>query len=165
MNDSFETINTNTGLYLPTIFSVLFNHEVARSRRYPSPLSLLLISICQPAPLTDEIRESAELMVAQVLNTKLRQTDVCSHYGEDFLILLTNTDLTGAKIAARRLLDGMHTRIMTRQNEHFEIGVCAGLASHSGGSNISPDILLKQVSLSLQEARNGGPGSLVAAST
>lgn len=161
-NDPNNYYFTPSGIYTSSVFTILLNHEVARSKRYPSPLSILLFSVCQPAPLAGKIRENVETTLTQVLKTKLRQTDISSQYGEDFLVLLTNTDSSGAKIAAGRLLDNLNTRIFTQQNQPVEIGVCAGLASHPGGASISSELLLKQVKQANLEARSKGPGSLKA---
>ena len=162
-NDPHNYYYTPSGIYTSSVFTILLNHEVARSKRYPSPLSILLFSVCKPAPLAMEIRESVELSVTQVLKTKLRQTDISSQYGEDFLVLLTNTDISGAKIAAARLLTSLNTMIFPQENQPVEIGVCLGLASHPGGASISSDFLLKQVTQANREARSKGPGTLIVA--
>ena len=160
-NDSYTQIYTPAGLFTPLIFSILLNHEVARMQRYPSPISLALFSICKPAPLSDELCESAQTYISQILKTKLRQTDISSQYGEDFLILLTNTDLAGAKIAAQRLLDQLNTRIFTPQNKSLDLGVCAGLVAMSAGPRASADSLLEKVTQAHQRAREKGSNALV----
>jgi len=163
-NDPYNQFFTTSGLYTPSVFSILLNHEVARSKRYPSPLSILQFSTCQPAPLSEEIRETIEKMVAQVLKTKLRQTDISSQSKDGYLVLFTNTDGTGANIATNRLLENFLVPILNNQNKPVEVGFCAGLVSHPGGPQVSADHLLKQATFVHQEARTKGAGALVFAS-
>jgi hypothetical protein len=103
LENSINQIYTPTGFFTPSVFSILFHHEIARTERYPSPISLAILSVILPAPLTDEIREGADMLFLKILRTKLRQTDLISKYDDNYLVLLTSTDQTGAQIAIRIL--------------------------------------------------------------
>jgi hypothetical protein len=161
LENPINQIYTPTGFFTPSVFSVLLHHELARTVRYPSPISLAILSVCVPSPLTDEIREGADMLFFKVLRTKLRQTDIISKFDENYLVLLTSTDQTGAQIAIRRVLEHLNTNIVTNDNQTVSLGVCAGLASQPCGSTTTAEILLDQASQSHHVALTSGPGSLV----
>lgn len=156
-----DRINSATGLYNEPLFEVLFNHEIARSKRYPSPITLLHLKICIGEKSSGEIWESASLYVAHVLNSNLRHVDVPAHHGQDFWILLPATDEEGGKVVGKRLIERMNTEQVTRANQNFWMGVCIGLAFHKGGSGISGEELLAQATRALKEATRRGVNSLV----
>jgi len=161
LENSINQIYTPTGFFTPSVFSVLLHHEVARTERYPSPISLAILSVCVPAPLTDEIREAADLFFFKILKTKLRQTDIISKYDENYLVLLTSTDQIGAQIAIRRVLEHLNSNIVIKHNQTVKLGVCAGLASNQSGSTATAESLLERASQSHQVARTSGPGTLM----
>lgn len=158
-----DRINHTTGLYNTALFEVLFNHEVARSKRYPSPISLLRMGIVlDEAPHADhEIWESATLNVAHVLNSSLRQVDVPAHCDDNFWVLLPATDEDGAKIVAKRLIDRLCIEQVTRSNQHFWMGLCIGLSSHNGGPALAAGELMVQANHALEEAIQRGRNVLV----
>ncbi len=154
-------IYTPTGFFTPSVFSVMLHHELARTVRYPSPISLAVLSVCDPTPLTDEIREGADNLFYKVLRSKLRQTDIISKVDDNYLVLLTSTDQTGAQIAIHRVLEHLNTNLVTKDYQTVNLGVCAGLASQPSGSTTTADKLLDQALQSLQAARSSGPGALM----
>jgi hypothetical protein len=161
LENPINQIYTPSGFFTPSVFSVLLHHELARTLRYPSPISLAILSVCAPAPLTDEIREGADLLFYKVLRSKLRQTDIISKYNDNYLVLLTSTDQTGAQIAINRVLEHLNTGIVTKDNQTVNLGVCAGLATQPSGSTRTAETLLDQASQSHQAACNSGAGSLM----
>jgi diguanylate cyclase (GGDEF)-like protein len=156
-----ERIDVTTGLYLQPVFLSLLEYEITRTRRYPTPLTLLHMALCLAAPVEARFRESANLAVAQVLNTRLRETDVIGHYGDNFMILLPATGADGGFVAARRVLQHLKTTAITRQNEHFDLAACIGMAAHPGGADVSANQLLAQAGQALEAARRRGPGTLL----
>jgi hypothetical protein len=163
LEDPTNQIYTPTGFFTPSVFSLLLNHEITRTERYPSPISLSIFSVCLPSLLTNEILEAVDILFFKILKTKLRQTDIISKYNDTYLILLTNTDLTGAQIATRRVLEHLNTKIVTKQNQVVNLGVCASLAANPTGSTSTAEDLLKKASQAHQTARSAGPGSIVVA--
>ncbi len=58
-----------------------------------------------PTPKSGYLRDVAHIMIANLLNTRLRTTDVSGHFDNDYLILLPATLLIGGLIVASRLAD------------------------------------------------------------
>jgi PleD family two-component response regulator len=155
MIDSNNKIKFPAGLYTPNVFSILFDHEIARAKRYPAPLSLLVFAIVEPAPIiSDQLLEVIEIKVAQTLNSKLRRTDLPTRNSDEFLILLPNTDEVGAKIVIQRLLDTLPSAIVNPPGDQIELKFKVGFASHSGGSSISANYLRMQAASSLMDIHN-----------
>ncbi|HJW76694.1 MAG TPA: GAF domain-containing protein, partial [Thermoleophilia bacterium] len=96
----------------------LFNHrhvlerlegEVAKAKRYGTPLSLLMIDIDDFKPFNDTYGhpQGDKLLreVADILRGGVRQkVDLVARYGgEEFVVLLPSTPAVGARVAAERL--------------------------------------------------------------
>jgi diguanylate cyclase (GGDEF)-like protein len=86
--------------------------EWERARRYGSTLSILLCDLDHFKSVNDTYGHLAGdavlVAVADVLRLHARTADVIGRYGgEEFLLLLPNTDLANACRAARRLIDAL----------------------------------------------------------
>ncbi len=97
-----------TGLFNRRYFNELINIEVNRVKRTPAALSLLMLDIdnfknyndTEGHPAGDELLKG----VAKVLKSSVRAVDlVCRYGGEEFIIILPQTDKGGAQIIAERI--------------------------------------------------------------
>jgi GGDEF domain-containing protein len=59
------------------------------------------------------------------------------------------------------VLQHLKTTAITRQNEHFDLAACIGMAAHPGGADVSANQLLAQAGQALEAARRRGPGTLL----
>jgi two-component system cell cycle response regulator len=86
--------------------------ELARARRYNTPLSVALCDIDHFKQVNDKhghnMGDEVLIRVAAVLQETLRQVDLVGRWGgEEFLVLLPDTDLEGAHIVGERLRIGV----------------------------------------------------------
>lgn len=97
-----------TGLFNRRYFNELVNIEINRLKRAPSSLSLLMLDIDnfknyndnEGHPAGDEVLKKC----AKVFRNSVRTMDiVCRYGGEEFVIILPQTDKAGAQIIAERL--------------------------------------------------------------
>jgi GAF domain-containing protein len=94
-----------TGLYNHRHFYERLEHEIARAKRYGTPVSLLMIDLDDFKVFNDRNGHLAGDAVlrgmAAVLQSELRQNlDVAARYGgEEFAVILPNTPLTAAREA------------------------------------------------------------------
>jgi diguanylate cyclase (GGDEF)-like protein len=108
-------IDALTGLYNRRAFHARLREEWRRSRRYRTPLSLLLIDVDGLKQVNDERgHEAGDRVlrgVAGAIKHTLRQTDIGARWGGDeFAIIAPNTARTAAHRLGQRLLLHMKKR-------------------------------------------------------
>jgi two-component system cell cycle response regulator len=154
-------LDASSGLFSQKMLETLLSHEVARSRRYPSPIALLYFALRFPKESSDQIVESAKLFFSNLLQSKIREADLPGHYEGNYLVIMPATDGEGAKTGAQRLLSAFNGSLVTRKAEPFEVSICIGISFHPGGEGISASRLLSDASTALWEAQRRGPKNLV----
>ncbi len=97
-----------TGLYNRRYFNEVMLMEFARLKRFASNLSLLMIDIDNFKNYNDTNGHPAgdELLrkLSKLLKASMREVDmVCRYGGEEFVVILPQTDKKGAQIVAERL--------------------------------------------------------------
>ena len=140
-------------LYSSEAFQTLLGHEVNRSRRYKTPLTLVHIAIVTD-PDRAEFQYSAEMFAINVLDVQLRDTDISSRKGNEFLILMPATDEPSGQIACERLAKLFNAEHQTYDRVSFNMRVFVGMASTAGGETLSSAKLLQQASTAMQHARD-----------
>ncbi len=99
-----------TGLYNRNFLFFMLEKEVARCKRYSVPLSLIFIDLDYLKRINDTYGHKTGDMCLQELSLTiksiLRDSDIAARYGGDeFVIILPDTHLEGAKKASERLLN------------------------------------------------------------
>ncbi len=154
-----------TGLWNRRGFAQRLDNELARFRRNRRPFSILLLDIDHFKKVNDTFGHSAGDRVLEELSLKLkvnmREMDtVCRWGGEEFLIMVVETDLAGAKRFAEKIrmaAEGMkvifdgHTIPVT-----VSIGVSEFLRLDS-----SFDVILKEADTRLYQAKAEGRNRVV----
>ena len=148
--------SNKSGLYDKQVFKLLAEYELSRAQRYPSPVTLLHISVNQEQARS-ELVETVEQLFANILNTSLRISDIPAHYGKDFLVLMPATDERGAKAASSRLIARLKGTRNFDQGNLFKYEIHIGIATHPGGRGVSVDDLLEQAETALNNAKKAGP--------
>lgn len=139
-------------LYPLETFIILLNHEVNRSRRYEQPLTLLHLAF-ETKPADPQIRYSAEIFMINVLNLRLRDTDIPCKKDNEFLVLMPATDEQGGRMACERLETLFPAGSQSYDRVSFELSVYVGMATLPGDRSISSKKLLHNAAQALQHAR------------
>lgn len=97
-----------TGLLNRRYMEERLSEELERSKRHPSPMSFMMVDIDDFKNYNDrhghQAGDLALEMTAQCLKSALRSADVASRYGgEEFSILLPQTNLSEANVIAERI--------------------------------------------------------------
>ncbi|HLI26510.1 MAG TPA: GGDEF domain-containing protein [Chloroflexota bacterium] len=132
--EGFSRIDWLTGLYNRRHFHYLLSQEISRAERYARPLSLLLMDSDNLKTVNDTYGHHAGdhllATLAGLLRTETRLSDTVVRYGGDeFVILLPDTDPVGARFLAERLRAAVEQVEFVWQNQRIPISVTIGLAS------------------------------------
>ena len=105
-----------TNIYNHAYFQTALHHEVERAKRTESDLSVIMIDLDHLKPINDKFGHSAGdeaiTLVSGKLQQCLRQMDIVSRYGGDeFAILLPETNLEAAELISKRILDTLNRTI------------------------------------------------------
>lgn len=97
-----------TGLYNRLKLDEVLEHEISKSKRYGTALSLIILDIDHFKSVNDIYgHQIGDMVLKEVANTLLsceRESDTIGRWGgEEFLIVLPNTNLTGAMITAEKI--------------------------------------------------------------
>lgn len=138
---------------------------VAAARRYQRPLSLLMLDIDHFKNVNDTFGHSAGdtviVAVAQAIREVCRDTDSAFRFGgEEFLVLLDNTDGMGAAVAAERL----RKRIAAlNAGDGAPTNITASIGSAAWQEDESPSALIVRADAALYRAKSAGRNRAVAA--
>lgn len=103
-----------TGLYNQTHFFLMLNLQMERARRYETPFSLIIFDVDNFKDYNDangHVAGSAALKrVAELMRNVFRAGDILAKFGGDeFVIILPNSDHVGAFLGAERLRELVET--------------------------------------------------------
>ena len=139
-------------LYSFASFQTLLEHEVHRSRRYKTPLTLIHLSI-ETTPDQPEILHNAEMFAINILDVQLRETDIPCRKGNEFLVLMPATDEAGGRIVCERLANLFNVPHQTFDRVSFQLTIFVGMASLAKDSAITSHNLMQQAAKAMQHAR------------
>jgi len=139
-------------LYPPEDFKILLDHEVNRSRRYRSPLTLIHLAI-EAEPNQPSTQHGAEVFAINALNLQLRNTDIPCKRDDEFIILISSTDEQGGRVVCERLESLFNIQPQTYDRVSFRMAVFIGMASNPGDPSLSSNKLRQQASTAMQYAR------------
>ncbi len=123
-----------TGLYNHRHFWETVNHEHSRARRYSNNLCLIMIDIDNFKTINDSkghcVGDFVIKKVSEILKERSRETDIVFRYGGDeFAILLTNTDYAGAMIYSSSIQKLIENYKFIRGDDIIRVTVSNGIAS------------------------------------
>jgi diguanylate cyclase (GGDEF)-like protein len=132
--EKLATTDTMTGLFNRGHFLSLAKAEWSRFQRYCRPLSVLMIDIDHFKTVNDRyghaVGDEALIAVANACRTGKRDPDIVGRLGgEEFAMLLPETDLPRAQIVADRLVKNVARHRLRAHNVHFTVTVSIGVAA------------------------------------
>ena len=159
------TFDSLTGLLRREAILDFLARELDRAARYDRPLTVGMADLDHFKEINDRYGHLAgdELLkrVAQELAAGLRSTDAVGRYGgEEFLIVLPETDLAGARVVADKLRRLVETvRSPMDDGEEASVTISIGLASRADGGlpkEPTPRDLLEHADRALYRAKEEG---------
>ena len=150
-----------TDLYNHRTFYALLKDEVARTRRFNRPLSLLMIDVDHFKNVNDTLGHQAGDAIlrglSDLLVRQVRAVDrVCRYGGEEFTVIMPETDTAIAMQIAERL-----RYLVERQPFDIDDGKTTGITVSIGVATYpqlvdSPDEIVKAADVALYAAKQAG---------
>lgn len=131
-------------------------HEIKVMERYPKELSLMMLDIDHFKLINDnyghQFGDQIIIKVAKIIKDAIRDVDIPGRYGgEEFLIILPETDIDSAVIAAERIRSRVEK--IRANREGFKVSISIGVTQFS---NQSSSDLIKEADSLLYEAKENG---------
>ncbi|MDD2291567.1 MAG: diguanylate cyclase [Aliarcobacter sp.] len=110
-----------TGLFNRNRFDEIYSKEIKRARRYNNDLSIIIFDVDDFKMVNDNYGHQTgdEVLkeMAQIVLTHVREQDISVRWGgEEFLILLPQTNLAGAVAVANKIKTAINEHIFTNNS-------------------------------------------------
>lgn len=159
-----EQVRTDalTGLYNFRFFSDTLPLEMERARRSFQPLSLIILDIDHFKQFNDrwghELGNHALVHVSQLIAQTIRKLDyACRFGGEEFVIILPNTDLRQAVNVAERLREALaFTPLPNEGAESIPITASLGVDEFRAHHSDTHQGFIERTDAWLYHAKHGG---------
>ena len=140
--------------------------ELKRSDRNRTPLSIALLDIDNFKKLNDtlghQVGDRALTHLTQVIKETVRPTDAVGRYGgEEFVVILPDTDLNAAVETIQRLQRDLTKKFFLHNNEKVLVTFSAGVALRL--ANEDQEDLLGRADKAMYQAKQAGKNRVVAA--
>jgi diguanylate cyclase (GGDEF)-like protein len=138
-----------------------FEEEWARARRSGGPVTLVMFDIDHFKRINDtyghQIGDAALRLMAATLSELSREVDICGRYGgEEFVVILPDTNKEGAAVFCERLRLGIAARSVSGVNkEVVQFTISLGVAEFDINGD-SSRFWLQRVDKALYRAKDNG---------
>ncbi len=140
--------------------------EIERTRRSGRPFSLLMLDIDHFKHVNDtyghNIGDQVIVALAKTLAAGIREIDTAGRLGgEEFGVILPDTGLQGALIAAERLRQAVAAMEIAAEDAPLRVTVSIG-AAERGGEETGPEELLRRADAALYASKHNGRNRVTA---
>lgn len=141
-----------------------FERETSRATRHQIPLCYALLDIDNFKQLNDThghtVGDDVLVYLAESVKNTTRPEDIVSRYGgEEFVILLPNTELKEAVEVLARIRRNLTKKFFLHENKRLLITFSAGVAQHQPGE--SQENTFKRADEALYRAKKGGKNQIL----
>ncbi|KZZ12614.1 hypothetical protein A3746_13120 [Oleibacter sp. HI0075] len=160
--EKISTTDSLTGLYNRRHFDEVLEREYDRGAREGKSLSLIMLDLdyfknlndSQGHAFGDEALRQTALRIQDVLN---RPADMAFRYGgEEFVILLPDTEASAAHILSRQIWTAMRSEPIVMKDQTVRLTISIGIAVTMPNKENSYYTLLKRADEKLYQAKNEG---------
>ena len=149
-----------TGLYNRRYFFAFAENEIERSKRYNKHLSIIMMDIDHFKKINDgfghQVGDQVLKEIADICLAILRKVDVmCRYGGEEFVVLLPETEVADAAHAAERMCTAISSLRLKTEKGDVSVSVSIGVAEMEK-SRSSFEKLLAAADSALYSAKETG---------
>jgi diguanylate cyclase (GGDEF)-like protein len=165
VNQELERINVLdelTGLHNRRFYDQKIQAEFRRSRRNLTPLSLVVIDIDHFKSVNDLhghlVGDQCLIWVSEHIKQSLkRSTDKAFRYGgEEFCLILADTDAKGALQLAERLRTSINQQNFSYQDVEISLTISCGICTYLQEKDVSPETMFSGADKALYQAKHNG---------
>jgi two-component system cell cycle response regulator len=155
-NEQLSIMDTLTNSFNRLKFEEILENEMSRAERYDHPFSVIMIDIDFSKAVNDsfgpQAGDEALITISTIVQQRIRESDTFARWGgEEFILLIPETDGQGAKSLAesiRSLVESFHF-------SNIDPVTCSfGIAEFSSGKTKKELIL--EVNQALTQSKNNG---------
>ena len=155
-----------TRLYNRRYFNEVIEKEVSRAMRYETDLVLCMIDLDYFKKINDTYGHLAGDItlseIAEILKKCVRKSDMCCRYGgEEFTVIMTNTDIKGAGKVSERFRKMVAQRLFKYNASKFHCTVSVGIAAYNPELKQSSTELVEAADIALYQAKAQGRNRVV----
>jgi diguanylate cyclase (GGDEF)-like protein len=153
------TLDGLTGLYVRRFFDRRYREEISRARRYGKHLSLLLIDLDDFKEVNDtyghQVGDRVLQAVSNTIQQNVRTADVpCRFGGDEFVVLLPETDVKGATEFANRLNQKLEGISLLQNGQLIRFTTSIGVTGYAPGTHDGVPDLVREADEALYEAKS-----------
>jgi len=144
-------------------FYEILEKELWRSRRYGGQISLIMVDVDNLKNINDVYGHRAGDKVIREISRRIkeciRQIDTAARYGGDeFAIILPNTSLSDATVAAQRMVNAVASTPTTWNKEQISLSISVGLGQYDADTN--PEDITSRSDQALYTAKQAGKNTV-----
>ncbi len=153
-----------TGLYNRRKMDEVLESEFNKTKRYGNDMSLMMLDIDYFKRINDfyghKVGDMVLSQIGSILRRNIRNIDIAIRYGgEEFIIILPQTDFNSALLAAKKLKNLIKNQQFTQLQG--EVTISIGIAAMPDERINSIDDILKIADDFLYEAKNSGRDRII----
>jgi diguanylate cyclase (GGDEF)-like protein len=167
--EQMATTDPLTGLFNKRVFLEALGRHVRTAERYDKKLSLIMTDLDRFKSVNDThghpVGDQVLRQFASVITRNAREVDVaCRYGGEEFAVILVETDLEGAVRMAERIRSDMESEPVETDTGTIHVTCSMGVAT-CPEHGPDPDGLVRSADEALYEAKRSGRNRVVAPRT
>jgi len=142
-------------------FCEMLKREFSRARRHSRPVSVLMLDLDRFKSINDIFGhlagDNALRAAATVFRSCLREEDCLARFGgEEFAVILPDTDLEGATLVAERICESLFDFELRFKDQEIPISVSIGVSELTDDDGADGMSILARADGALYQAKNAG---------
>ena len=159
--ERMATVDPLTNIYNRRFFFERSEEELERSKRYTTPLSLILFDIDHFKQVNDThghlVGDQVLANLAALCQDAIRSVDILARYGgEEFIILMPDSTIAAAYNAAERLREQVATTNLTDGQINLTTTISLGVSSWDNEEATDLKTLIDQADQALYHSKESG---------